>query len=379
MDYRVVGFEQAGPQLWDEWVSSIGESTYLHGSAFLQFLHLMVPADARLSFAVLENERTPIALCPCSVNATTAAGIGFVEGSWGGAPLGAPAIRSATPSVRRKYEAEAYRLLHERIAAAGARRCLVRKHFATRDLLGGGGAAAHAALSPLLYGYECQPQNTAVLDLRTDEETLFAEASRYQRKNIKLARRSGMRTLVLRGPTPELDEMFARYDAAHLASAGRRTRPQESFDHMRDLVAQGRAGLFVGLLADEPVSFLYVGEFEGLAYGWSQVNRDEFEEGRSLRHALEWDAAMHYRDVGFSYYEVGTLWSPAQPYKVPSSKELSIAEFKRRYGGVLLPELVFERAFDEDLWAALRGQRTRDMVESGLLGASIPSEVPDAD
>jgi len=165
---------------------------------------------------------------------------------------------------------------------------------------------------------------------------------------------------IYRGPGEEVARAFAAYQAAHLAAAGRLTRPVATFDRMREALVEGHAALFVAVVSDTPASFLYCGEHDRMAYGFSQANVEEYERVYSPRHLLEWEAMCAYQARGFLYYEVGTRWYGPQLHKVPTPKELGIAEFKERYGGDLWPELWFETFFDSVLASeALSGRLAR--------------------
>ncbi|TLM80559.1 MAG: GNAT family N-acetyltransferase [Actinobacteria bacterium] len=367
-----VFFHDVPRERWDEWVASVPEATHLHSSDFITYLERSYPDAKPLSFALVDERGVAQAICPMAVGRIEHAGIGFVDASFSGEPLGAPAVRRDSPSSARRAQAEAYAALHALAAEHGAARALLRRHPLSIGVMGGADSGIDA-FAPLLEGYQAQPQNTIVIDLALPEDTLTAELSKYHRRHINRSRRDGVTVERFSGEGAATDEMFAGYRRAHFLAAGRVTRPEPSFEWMRCLLAEERASLFVAFVGGQPASFLFCGAFHGLVFGWSQANLEEFTREQPPRHLLEWEAILDSRARGARFYELGINWSAAQPYYAPSDKERSIAEFKRRYGGRLMPEIAFERVFDSALWERLESARAARFLESDAFDASEPA------
>jgi hypothetical protein len=93
---------------------------------------------------------------------------------------------------------------------------------------------------------------------------------------------------------------------------------------------------------------------------------------------LEWEALNHYRQRGFKFYELGIIWHGPQPYKVPTPKERSIGEFKRRFGGTWYPDWQFEKILDQELWTHLHQLRCEEFLASDYFptpSAAVNTEV----
>jgi hypothetical protein len=118
---------------------------------------------------------------------------------------------------------------------------------------------------------------------------------------------------------------------------------------MYDSLSTGDASLFIAFIENTPISYLFCGEFELMAFGWSQVNDDAYELEYSPRHLLEWSAMMFYKKINFKYYEVGERYYGAQLFHTPSEKEISISVFKERFGGILLPKIKWTGYLDQGL------------------------------
>ena len=88
------------------------------------------------------------------------------------------------------------------------------------------------------------------------------------------------------------------------------------------------------------ISFLYCAKLFDFAWGWSQVNLRE-HENISPRHYLEWQAIRYYKDNNFHFYEIGERFY-LQDNFIPTAKELSISDFKEKYGSEKYPKAIFK-------------------------------------
>ncbi len=199
--------------------------------------------------------------------------------------------------------------------------------------------------------------------------------SKYQRRHISRGKKKGIRVVAFNNDESKtkLKHWFSHFQQAHFDSAGKMTRPQETWDSMLGAALNGKATLFCAFLGDTPMSYLFCGEFDSMAFGWSQVNIEEFEKEYSPRHVLEWEAMMHYKNGGFNYYEVGERYFCPQPFYVPSPKEISISQFKERYGGFMLPKIVWRGYYDKTrMDRELKECRDNYLLQDNLV--TIPGE-----
>jgi len=145
-------------------------------------------------------------------------------------------------------------------------------------------------------------------------------------------------------------ETLYEFQGVHLEAAGRKTRPQATWDAMKDALIAGMASLFVEYTeSNQPISYLFCGEFRKSAFGWSQANVPEYGKKISPRHLLEWKAIQYYKQNGFSFYEIGEVFYSRQLFSSPTEKEKSISVFKERYGGDLFPKITWEGFIREEI------------------------------
>lgn len=362
VDLRLRRFDEVPATTWDAWVASLPEATYVHSWMYVRFCHLMLGEAQAQSFAVLDNRGSVVALCPLGISRGEVDGRGFTEASWNGAPLGRPAIRPELPAQRRRLVGEVFEILHGEMRRHGVARSLLLGHPISLGVLKGDGRPV-GQVETLAAGYACQAQNTIIMDLSVSLDELSGGLTREQRKHLYQSERRGLRVREFSGERDGLDEMHRQYQDAHRKAAGRLTRPEASFDWMLQLAREARLRLFVAFAGEIPVSFLYCGEFEEFAVGWSQANVEEHESAHSPRHLLEWSAMLSYRERKFKHYEIGRRFYGPQLYKVPTPKERSISFFKERYGGQLWPYLVFERFFDGDVCRLVYQQRLQEFLD----------------
>ena len=364
MEIRIVRFKDVQKETWDSWVDYLDESTYLHSSFWINYCHLLLPIENCLSFAVLDSRENILGLCPLGVSDILYQGIRFKEASWNGSPLGAPAIENGFPPQRRRLVRQILGVLHSELKNYGVKRISLRRHPVNR-LVANGRVGLSGQFELLSDGYMASPENTIIVDLNLEISTLNKGMTREQRKHISKSQRTGLTVKEFRGSCIGLEAHHDLYRMAHEKSAGGLTRPELSFAYMLDAARSGNASLFVAYNGEIPISYLYCGEHRDFAFGWSQVNVEEYEKEFSPRHLLEWSAVLSYKMRGFEYYEIGTRWYGPQIYNIPTSKELSIAAFKERYGGQLWPDITFEKYYDKTLFKTLVDRSIAEFVNSG--------------
>lgn len=360
---KVIDFKDIPDEKWDEYAAMFPEATHLHASWRINYFNAISGPEKDRSFAVFEGE-TPVALCPLTVSPGVFAGRKFAEAT---AASCYPAIIRLPSAQRRRTVRAIYNLIDERLNKDDVKRVVLYKHPVSLSFLKGDAEPSNIA-EAASYGYFCHIRNIIIVDLRKDEAGLIADMSKYHRKHIRKTAKQGVVIKEYRGDVDGLQSLFTEFRAAHFKSAGRVTRPSASWDVMESLLRQNKATLFVASLETGPnISFLFCGEFDKFGYGWSQVNIDEYEVEYCPRHLLEWEAMMSYKRRGFSFYGLGFKYDmPALDY-VPTEKEITISQFKEKYGGKLYCALHFEKFFDRDLFSMFYTSRIEALRSSDAL------------
>jgi hypothetical protein len=194
----------------------------------------------------------------------------------------------------------------------------------------------------LAYSKFFNVNNTFIADLNLDEDQLKSNMSKYHRKNInKTSKIENLKFKIInyKNKKKEIHEKFNEFKKYHRISAGRVTRPKKTWDIMLKKIFDKEADLFYLNLINKSVSYLYCARFNNFAWGWTQVNLKKYES-ISPRHFLEWNAMKYYKNNKFHFYEIGEMHYAHDKLK-PTDKEISISEFKEKYGSDKYPKALF--------------------------------------
>ena len=305
-----------------------------------------------------------MAICPL---AATDNGSGVRALSFGFGPLGAPALTSSHRSERRKTLDFIIQIYLEALEKNKAEKIIFARHPLNQDMLDCGRLDFKYCFELLRYQFFYLVENILAIDLTREEEDLVKEVGKYHYRHIKRTRKKGVAAKVFNSSenSKELDKRFSEFRQAHFAASGKKTRPDETWDIMHQCLREKKASLFAAFYDNEPISFLFAGEWNKMAFGWSQANLLEREKEFSPRHMLEWEAMLYYKKQGFEFYELGRMHYGAQPFYVSSPKEKSISVFKERYGGVLLPKIT---------WTGYKNPKLQKYEVEALIGRYLKED-----
>lgn len=185
--------------------------------------------------------------------------------------------------------------------------------------------------------------NTLILDLNKNEDELFMNMSKYHRKNInKTSKIKHLNFNILNSNYKKqlIIKKFKEFKRFHRISAGKITRPKLTWEIMLKKIYDNEADLFYLTYNKKQISYLYCGRFCDFGWGWSQVNIKEYEK-ISPRHFLEWNAIRYYKRKNLKFYEIGERFYVQKKF-IPTKKELSISDFKEKFGSDKFPKVNFK-------------------------------------
>lgn len=179
--------------------------------------------------------------------------------------------------------------------------------------------------------------STLVVDLGREESEIWKDVRKSYRSLIHRAERE-YDIDVYSGNGVDDDKASWRMQkakATHAEAAGRVTRSDETWNHQRDWLRDGRAILVSASKAGEMRGFVYVVRYKDWAYYFSAAALDE-----SLQHALVWQAICVLRcDGATKSLELGhDLGANA------TEKDKQINFFLSGFGGTPLPVEMLVRA-----------------------------------
>jgi hypothetical protein len=348
MNYKLVYYKDISKNEWDSYVKQMPEAGYHHSWSWLNYITQFPNIKENVSFVCLGDSKSILGICPLAISFNEKGA--YMEMSFGGNPCGTPLIADVKPSLRRKILDYIFCSILSITQEFNVKKiCMVWDPLTISFCTG---SFFHKNMFDLLrYQMIYYAENIVVVDLDLSEETIREGVSKYQRRHIQRAEKKGVIVKAFNSNVNSADikTYFDLFQEAHFKSAGRKTRPQETWDAMADGLLANEATLLVAFIESTPISFLYCGEFGLMAFGWSQVNIDEYESEYSPRHILEWKAMMFYKTRKFKYYEVGERYYGPQLFHHVTGKEISISVLKERFGGFLLPKIRWTGYCDQKL------------------------------
>lgn len=174
------------------------------------------------------------------------------------------------------------------------------------------------------------PYFTVMIDLSPPEVDLF----RKVRKSYKSLINWGMKNLNLRVLSSEntVSEDIDEFRELHFEVAGRKTRPDRTWELQYKMICHSEAFAIMGDLGGELVTAGLFSMSPGYCYyGVSASKREQFS--KPLSHAVLWKAIVYAKQCGCRVFETGTQVYPNQGKPIPTQKELAISTFKRGFGG----------------------------------------------
>lgn len=179
-------------------------------------------------------------------------------------------------------------------------------------------------------GARLKPKFTQVLDLSNEEEFLHSGLTKSNRwainwgkKNLRIEIQS--RYTVAQGYWDAFREL-------HLKAAGRATRSRESWQLQYEMVRAGQAFAVMAWSDEVLVSAaLFLCSASHCYYGVSAFDRNL--DHKPISHCVIWTAAMHAKNMGIRWFELGDQLYAGTQYTAPTKKEMGISYFKKSFGG----------------------------------------------
>jgi hypothetical protein len=343
---------------WDAFCASSPSAWFWHTTAWRDYTLAYSPdlGTRSLAFAVLDGS-APVAVVPLTLEQTE----GGPVFTFGGGACWAPAL---APQLAPAQGQAVLRRALDHVEELAAENAVVRAAFLVSPLVpDAAGTGLRWAAAAVRAGYLDTTRVSQVVDLTAGEDELLRAMSKGHRADVK---RAG-RTIEVDVAAATDDEMFTAYQQMHQRAAGRVTRPQRTFDLMREWLSSGHAVLFAGRRDDHFLGFSYILRYRNGAYYASAAN-DPDESGHPVGHALQWRAMTWLRKNGVTTYELGAQPFGLVPHDEASEKELAIARFKRGFGGIPVPVFGGERYWGADALTAVRDRLERFTARLGPEG-----------
>jgi lipid II:glycine glycyltransferase (peptidoglycan interpeptide bridge formation enzyme) len=178
--------------------------------------------------------------------------------------------------------------------------------------------------------------STNILSLEKDEDVLFRNLSQNTKRNIKTPVKNGFEVKVF-DKQNITREIFDIYKNIHFQAAGRKTRPDKTWDVMFEWIQNDLSILAVTTKEGEYVSAQFVNNYDRKAYYQSGATHPEYERERGVGHLAQWEIIKYLKSNDFTHYELGWNWYPNISQEVADEKMLGISRFKAGFGADIYP------------------------------------------
>ena len=350
---RIVSYEEIGQAAWDDFCAHSDDAWFLHTSDWLEYSLAYSLGSEVCGFAVVQNGAIQ-AICPLILEKVILYERQFFQLSYGGAPCPMPCFRNDLGVNNR---AKILNTIMEHIDALAFEkkmaRCLIRFNVLSSNYLGNYNIPFNFLIK---YGFLDACMYSQLLPLASSEADILRSMRKGHRHSIKRARNE-IEVEIFDWQNITAD-VFGEYQDLHAKAAGRKTRSQSTFDMMynwikdrKSLLCGARSnGKYVGFA----MAFVYK---EGSLYA-SACNDPDYT-GNAVGQVIQWRLISYLKSKGIKSYELGIQYWGNQINEVPDSKALSIANFKRGFGGITVPVFWGEKYYDSNLFELVYSNRIR--------------------
>lgn len=352
MSFEAVGLTEYKYREWDNFCLSSESAWFWHTSDTLEYMLNYRPAlkSKNLSFFV-RAENKILAIAPLFLETVAHKENKIFEFSFGSDALPAPALAD---NLDEQEKIAVYEFIFNQFDSLAAEYKVKRLRLRLRPLYLDRENDQYDEL--LKRGFTDISLSTQLIDLRKDEATLWKELRRNHRRNIL----KGEKFKIEFFDSENINlKVFNEYKEMHHKAAGRKTRPDKTFEIMFDQAKKGFGFLVRVCLEEKKLGYEFYTVYKKQAEGFSAANDPEFEY-LPIRHRLEWEAMLWLKWRSALYYDIGLQQSGPLLYSLPTAKEINISHFKKGFGGRTVPLKTVEKFYDKKYFLEITEERKKN-------------------
>lgn len=328
---------------WDKKIDLIDGATNLHSSAVINYFCAFDKKIINKSFLVYDEKKDFVAAVSIAISKKNKKNIL----SFGNNLCPTPAIKDVNEKKRRKILLFVWNEIDLLIKKFSIRKIKMMQNPICNLSMKKKCINTKNVYENLKYSNFVDVLNTFIVDLKEQDQQLFENLSKTRKKEISRAIKSNIKVKSIKDQNiKEIKKEMKNFRLSHLYNAKKVTRPLSTWKIMNDNLINKNCNLFVAYIKDTPISYLYCGEFNKMAWGWSQSNTKKIEKKDSVRHYLEWCAIEYYKKNNFNYYDIGIRYYENDILNKFSKKEIYISDFKEKYGSHMYPVIFFYSVLD---------------------------------
>ena len=347
---------------WDAFAEESDDAWFWHTTHYMDYA-AMCSGDsfvANVSFSIFDNNEV-VAICPLIVLRGSSE---FNHFSFGGSsalpiPLPFPAIKNgSTQTVRDRVLACYVKNLGLIAVEHDVGHVSIRIPCLARSFLG----QKLPSANPLLkHGFMDLAYVSQVIDLRMERAELWSDIRKGHKSDIKKAEQ--VCGITVWNEHNITDEVFENYRRVHFAERGGESRPEESFSQMLGWIENGHAILVEASCEGTSIGFSLAILFDNRAYYGSACRDPEFKHMASS-HLIQWSTIKWLQEHSIEFYDLGPQRFHNQWFETPNPRGLSVARFKRGFGGNTLPVITAEHFYSKSLLQRTFERRLTDFLDN---------------
>jgi len=358
---QIIEFNKKDYSSWNELCQASKSAWFRHTSWFLMYTkHSSFKLDKKnLSFAVLDDSNKLVAVVPLIAQPIYNEPE-LWEFSMEGTPIPFPALDELTEKDGKKV----LKFIFQEIDRLAEEHDISAAHFFV-DPLSEVVLNGSLRYNPFLkFGYHNTSLTTNIVGLNKSEEDLLKQCAKGHRTDIIYAEQQGYIVDIF-DHSNITKEIFSVYKYLHFLAAGKKTRPDESWDDMFDWIQNnfGILALIRTAKDKDYISGLLTIVYKGKSYYGSGANDPAQDKIRGLGHLLQLETMKYLKQHGCTHYETGWNMYPIISDKVFTLKEVSIGHFKSLFGGEILPLFRGKKFFDPDYFKKKSDNLTKEFID----------------
>jgi hypothetical protein len=334
---KTVPLTQQTYEIWNDFCDKSDDAWFWHRADWLSYLRAM--AGDRLikdtSFFIYNNTKL-LAVMPCMVLSSDS------DGSWIGLVNEPSPWPAFDPDLSIKQRKTVEKEVFDQIESIAHQHDVGRAElFGSIETISFRNSAFSPNNLPLRYGYEGTVGDTQILDLTLPENILWENIRKGHKSSIK----QGQKLLEINTMYGGInDDDFQDYHDMHSLAAGHQTRPQTTFDAMKEWIRNRKAILVSGSYREQRIGFVFIMLYKDAAVYASACNHPDQPIG-SIGHALLWEGIKIAKLNSARIFNLGTQTYTSKDNPKTNNKMVNISKFKRGFGGFPMPRMVAVRTF----------------------------------